>query len=407
MAVEIGQLWSIKWKGEAVVIPEDLVVVAAGGQCFLKIRASHHAITKLICTSHQTKNMSLAGGTNMKALVSTVHAATFGRPHDQDQGNEDDKELFQDDGREKKRHKKMGPAEHPVSVQITLPNDAGTLDVLWPASKRSDVAILMEPSNLEICFNFLEHDCADCAESGKRTYYKSGKKTTQLLTGAWLLTDALINGIPAIKKKDSDLWLWCSPANAAWYISAQCLSDGVAWPNMECYCKILDKDKSPSGEIFIPHNSKVAAEWVLTSATVFVAKMSHSLVGRFKGSQVMYAELQKQYDALKAENDQLKLEIAQAELAKDCTSAKASSSGVPAPLMPPPPPRAPDFGPYGKGKVEHEGGKGQKGSASAMWMAGQSGNKVPSGWKNYMVPLIGVPGLNHTTWSHCTYKILS
>ena len=85
---------------------------------------------------------------------------------------------------------------------------------------------------------------------------------------------------------------------------------------MECYCKILDKDKSPSGEIFIPHNSKVAAEWVLTSATVFVAKMSHSLVGRFKGSQVMYAELQKQYDALKAENDQLKLEIAQAELAK-------------------------------------------------------------------------------------------
>lgn len=74
--------------------------------------------------------------------------------------------------------------------------------------------------------------------------------------------------------------------------------------------------------------------------------------------------------------------------------------------MPPPPPRAPDFGPYGKGKVEHEGGKGQKGSASAVWMAGQSGNKVPSGWKNYMVPLIGVPGLNHTTWSHCGCLVL-
>lgn len=74
-------------------------------------------------------------------------------------------------------------------------------------------------------------------------------------------------------------------------------------------------------------------------------------------------------------------------------SAGASSSGNRMPVLPPPPPRVPDAiysGPYAKGKTdEDDKGKG-KASPSAMWMAGQGQSKVPTGWKNYMVPLLGV-----------------
>lgn len=58
-------------------------------------------------------------------------------------------------------------------------------------------------------------------------------------------------------------------------------------------------------------------------------------------------------------------------------------------VPPPPPPRVPNAGRYGKGKqfVDDE----EKGaSASAQWMAGQAQPKMPTGWKNYMVPLLGV-----------------
>lgn len=55
----------------------------------------------------------------------------------------------------------------------------------------------------------------------------------------------------------------------------------------------------------------------------------------------------------------------------------------------PPPPKVPRTGPYGKGKEEFPEGKG-KNSPVAMWMAGGGGCKPATGWKNYMVPLLGV-----------------
>lgn len=54
--------------------------------------------------------------------------------------------------------------------------------------------------------------------------------------------------------------------------------------------------------------------------------------------------------------------------------------------MLPPPPKVPKTG---KGKEDLVDGKGRS-SPSAAWMAGQAGHKPASGWKNYMVPLLGV-----------------
>ena len=91
--------------------------------------------------------------------------------------------------------------------------------------------------------------------------------------------------------------------------------------------------------------------------------------------------------------DQLQLELQHLEkkhgqdLLEPAPSAvRAEGPGMP--LLPPPPPRVPDLGPYGKGKPAEEGEQAKgKSSPSAQWIAGQSGAKVPTGWKNYMVPL--------------------
>ena len=82
------------------------------------------------------------------------------------------------------------------------------------------------------------------------------------------------------------------------------------------------------------------------------------------------------------------------------SSGQRGSADPAALLQPPPPPRVPDVGPYGKGSPGDEPkGKG-KASATAMWMAGQNQGKVPTGWKNYMVPLLGVPCSYNVVRSH-------
>ena len=100
-------------------------------------------------------------------------------------------------------------------------------------------------------------------------------------------------------------------------------------------------------------------------------------------------------EELKMENEQLKLQLQQLEETHGPIPVNVSAGTAAAPSgglhggsgLLPPPPKVPKLGSYGKGRDEE--GKG-KTSPTAMWMATGSEKVKATGWKNYMVPLLGV-----------------
>ena len=177
MALEIKQLTAISWKGCSVLVPEELLLTNQEDQTFLKLRPSHHAITKLICPDCKKKNMSLSAGKNMSTLVALVHAETLDKKVDDPPQAEAADDLFNKEEQKPQKRQKKEKDHTPApkhAVQIALPN-GGALTVMWPASKHADVAILLEATNVQNCFEFLEADCADCEGGSKRAYQKTGK----------------------------------------------------------------------------------------------------------------------------------------------------------------------------------------------------------------------------------------
>jgi len=176
MALEIKQLTAIQWKGINVVIPEDLLLTNAENQTFLKLRPSHHSITKLVCPDCKKKNLSLSAGPRLMNLVSLVHAQSLEKETMAEGQEEGAESLFgSEEQRPKKKQKKECGKLSEASVVVTLPDDFGSLTAMWPSSKHADVAILLEASNVQKCLECLEADCSTCAEGAKRSYNKSGK----------------------------------------------------------------------------------------------------------------------------------------------------------------------------------------------------------------------------------------
>ena len=151
------------------------------------------------------------------------------------------------------------------------------------------------------------------------------RTVTDLLTGAWKMSDQEVNGTMALKKVDQQLWLWYTKVGQAngpcWCITDQPVQDSQAWPSTRCYGRIGDVNASPSGDIFIPYQSQTAANWVLSSAMVFVPQMAHSLLSKYEAHMVYANSLQRKHEELQAENkrlkeenEQLKLEIEQLHL---------------------------------------------------------------------------------------------
>ena len=149
------------------------------------------------------------------------------------------------------------------------------------------------------------------------------RKTTELITGAWKLTDMRVNGNAPLKKVDQELWLWYTSHGPAWYISDQYVQDGGSWQGIQCLARVADRNGSPSGEIFIPHSSSTPAQWVFSSGVVFVPHMAHSLLQRFEALQSHVQQLMKTNEELKQENLQLQLELQQ--LGQKCGQAHAMS----------------------------------------------------------------------------------
>ena len=143
------------------------------------------------------------------------------------------------------------------------------------------------------------------------------RKTTELITGAWKLTDMRVNGNVPLKKVDQELWLWYTSHGPAWYISDQYVQDGGSWQGIQCLARVADRNGSPSGEIFIPHSSSTPAQWV------FVPHMAHSLLQRFEALQSHVQQLMKTNEELKQEHLQLQLELQQLE--QKCGQAHAMS----------------------------------------------------------------------------------
>ena len=218
---------------------------------------------------------------------------------------------------------------------------------------------------------------------------------TDLLTGTWLMTEFKVNGQHVLKKKELDLFLWYTTHGPTWYIANSYVPDGGTWQNLQCYARIADKNGSPCGEIFIPFQNTTKANWVLTSAALFIPKMAESLLQRWNFLKHHVQEVKKMNEELKMENEQLKLQLQQLEETHGPIPVNVSAGTAAAPSgglhggsgLLPPPPKVPKLGSYGKGRDEE--GKG-KTSPTAMWMATGSEKVKATGWKNYMVPLLGV-----------------
>lgn len=73
-----------------------------------------------------------------------------------------------------------------------------------------------------------------------------------VLTGAWQVTDVMVNGAIILKKVDQELFIWYTADGPMWYISNAYVEDGKSWQNLGVLGRIADVDKSPSGDIFIP-----------------------------------------------------------------------------------------------------------------------------------------------------------
>ena len=175
MALEVKQMTAVSWNGTSAVLPEELVLTNAEGDVFLKLRPSHHVITKLICPCSKKKNLSLSAGTKMTTLVSLVHSETLDKKIEDNSKEDAAQDLFdQGEQRPNKKQKKYAGATPSQSVAITLPNGGGSLTVMWPTNMHADICILLDASNLQNCFEFLENDCSECEDVAKRTYKKSG-----------------------------------------------------------------------------------------------------------------------------------------------------------------------------------------------------------------------------------------
>lgn len=140
------------------------------------------------------------------------------------------------------------------------------------------------------------------------------RTVTGLLTGTWLYTDFKLNGHNVLKKSDQNLFLWYTAHGPAWYIADSYVPDGGSWVGLQWYARIADSNGSPCGDIFIPIQSQNKANWVLTAAAVFVPKMAHSLVQKFEILKNYLQQVEKKYEAVKEENEQLKLQLQQYEL---------------------------------------------------------------------------------------------
>ena len=134
---------------------------------------------------------------------------------------------------------------------------------------------------------------------------------TDLLTGTWLMTEFKVNGQHVLKKKELDLFLWYTTHGPTWYIANSYVPDGGTWQNLQCYARIADKNGSPCGEIFIPFQNTTKANWVLTSAALFIPKMAESLLQRWNFLKNHVQEVKKMNEELKMENEQLNLQLQQ------------------------------------------------------------------------------------------------
>lgn len=137
---------------------------------------------------------------------------------------------------------------------------------------------------------------------------------TDVLQGVWKLQDFKVNGHNVLKKVDQTLWLWYTKHGPMWYISDNYVEDGGSWEKLRCLARIEDANGSPTGNIYIPYQSKEKANWMLSAGVYFLPKMSHSLVQRWELLKRQYLDLQEEMKKLKAENEQLQLQLQQYEM---------------------------------------------------------------------------------------------
>lgn len=111
----------------------------------------------------------------MTSLVSLLQEETKGKREKEDL--EAGAGLFaaEKEKPKKKKARKEQDTDHPAIVNVTLPDGAGPLCLQWPGGKPADVAVLLEATNLQRCFEYLASDCEQCEDNSKRTYNKTGK----------------------------------------------------------------------------------------------------------------------------------------------------------------------------------------------------------------------------------------
>ena len=185
--MELRNTWEIKRHGEKwVSIPASLVEMYEG-KPFLKIRASHHCIVKLVLGDNFPKNASIASSKELAKLLVARNAVAAGKDdsaaaaasapkeelfsaaEDHSEGQKEEEQSEEEPEQTRNNRKVVVPAGDYI-VEVNVGGTAVEMLMKGRRPASSDLAVHMIPGNLEAVFECLSKDAKHSVASTKRKY---------------------------------------------------------------------------------------------------------------------------------------------------------------------------------------------------------------------------------------------
>ena len=188
--MEVKEITVLTYRdGPQVQIPPGLIQQDKGGQKWLRVRASHHVIAKLILGHMQdfktVKNPSLTSCPQIKILMDKIKDAVISAGEEVE-GPDGEASLFDRDGENAGGEGSDGASEvagyrmrqllrkAPPEVKVSLGQQS--VRVKTPSTWReSDIVVPLETNSLTAVADFIMEDVTPCFTSGaKRAYKQTG-----------------------------------------------------------------------------------------------------------------------------------------------------------------------------------------------------------------------------------------
>ena len=169
--VELRQSWEIKYQEEKwFSVPAEMVETFEGN-AFLRIRPTCQTICRLVTKSTE-KNQSLTASSQLQTMVQDRNEAAVKKLSE---GDTETLDLFESGAASSEpmnnaKKRKVNAGEYTVNISVA----EKTVEVLMRGNRptRSDLMVRMDPAQLEVVFQVLGEDSAECLAASKRQYNK-------------------------------------------------------------------------------------------------------------------------------------------------------------------------------------------------------------------------------------------